>query len=296
MKIFNLKNFDKKIIDEDISIILGNFDGIHKGHQKLIDKLMKTKYKKAVLFFDPHPGFIFTYNFKELLDLDSKIEYFKPFIDYVIVLKTNQTILDTSKDKFIDFLINNNVKEIVCGKDFNFGYNKEGKVADLENRFIVHVVDDIDYKNERISSTRIRKALNEGDVSEANKMLGKDYFIEGMVIHGNQLGRTINYKTANLNEIKTLIPKEGVYLGYSYLNGDKTYGLINVGKPTFVKNANVKVEIHYLGIDEEMYGMKLKIYFIKRLRDIKELHSIEELKELLDKDLEKAKKYLAKTN
>ncbi len=294
MKIVEISNLNETKILENIAVMLGNFDGIHLGHKAILDKLLESDLPKGIMVFDPHPNHFFDSSFKELMDLGSKIEYFTNFMDYFIILKTSDEILSSSKYDFINFMKNNHIVEIVCGNDYTFGKNKEGSVKDLVDEFYVSIVPDVQINNKRVSSTSIRKHLINGEILEANKELGRDYSVEGIVVDGNHLGRTINFRTANLNKVSTLVPKKGVYLGYSYIDGDKVYAIVNVGMPSFVNNDGVRVEAHYLDFYKDIYYKKIKVHFVYYMRDMKKLHSIKELEKLLQKDKENAKKILKK--
>ncbi len=290
MKTIYIDDLSKIFNKEDLAVMLGNFDGFHLGHQKLLKELLKLNTKKALLTFYPHPLTILRQKEFAYLDLISdKEEYLANKLDYLIVLKTTENMLNANKKQFLEFLINNNVKSVVCGLDYTFAKNKEGNVSDLKI-FDLHVVPDFKIDNLRISSTLIRKYLSDSNIEDANKMLGRNYFIKGIVEKGSQIGRTIGFPTANVSESLYLIPKNGVYFGYVIINNIKYKAMINIGiNPTINLIHKPRIEAHILDFNQDIYGKEIKVLFVKKLRDEKKFSSKEELIDMLKKNKDECK-------
>ncbi len=285
MKIIYINNLNEIFNYEELGLMLGNFDGFHLGHQELLKELSKINTKKGLLTFYPHPSTIFNESKFYYLDtIEDKKDYLKDYIDYIIVLNTSKEILNSSKVTFINFLTNNKVKSIVCGNDYTFGYRKEGTVKDLYD-FDLHIVADFKIENNRVSSTLIREYLKSGEIENANKMLGRNYFIKGIVTRGAKIGRTIGFPTANIEETQYLLPKKGVYFCYTYIDNQKYKAMVNIGiNPTINLIDKKRLEAHILNFNKDIYGKEIKIEFIKKLRDEKKFKSKEELIETLIKN------------
>ncbi len=285
MRIIEINSLDEVFNKNNLSIMLGDFDGMHKGHQVLLNTLLNIKAHHAMLTFYPHPKEFFTSEkFKYLDTIKDKEIRLCNDLDYLIVLKTNKNILNSSKQDFINFLKNNNVTDVVCGNDFTFGKNKEGNVSDL-NMFNVHLVDDVTLNNKRISSTSIREYLRKGQIKEANCLLDRIYSVKGIVSKGSQLGRTIGFPTANLDDLDYLLPGRGVYFGYALIDNIKYFGMINIGiNPTFNLLKNNRLEINIFEFNNNLYDKEIEVFFIDKIRDEKKFNSKEELVLELEKN------------
>lgn len=285
MKIIYIDSLSEIFNNEPLALMLGNFDGFHLGHQELLKELLKIKTKKGLLTFYPHPSTIFKgTKFYSLDTIKDKEEYLKDYIDYIIVLKTSSEILNSSKETFLNFLKNNKVKSVVCGSDYTFACQKEGTVKDL-NVFDLHVVPDFKIDNIRVSSSEIRTYLKKGEIESANKMLGRNYFIKGIVKKGSQIGRTIGFPTANIESSDYLFPKCGVYFCYAYINNKKYKAMVNIGiNPTINLIDKERLEAHILDFNQDIYEEELKIEFIKKIRDEQKFASKEELIDILRKN------------
>ena len=285
-------------------LTIGNFDGVHKGHLVLFDKV-KARAKaidgqSAVMTFEPHPikvmkpgnGPPLITPIKQKLDLISKAG-----IDVIFCIPFTRQFASISAENFVqDILVDRlGIKEIVVGYDYTFGYKRLGNIGLLQEMgdklgFKVHVVDPIRLEDSLVSSTSIRELVQKGNLSETKKLLGRDYQICGTVVKGkNRGGRLLGFPTANLKLIDELIPKGGVYAVTAIINDRTYYGVTNIGyNPTFGDQA-LSVETHLLDFSEDILGETIRVNFIKRLRDEKTYGSVEELAEQIAQDVQEAK-------
>ena len=218
-------------------------------------------------------------------------------IDLVYFQEFNDEFMKLSPEQFIKFLKNKfYVKGIVVGFNYRFGYKNMGDtklLKELANKYDYEliVMPPCLYEDRIISSTAIRKELLEGNVEEANKMLGRPYMLEGEVIHGRQIGRTIGFPTANLEyNKKSLLPKEGVYFTTVFVNNNIYKGITNIGNNPTVNGVKITVETYILDFDFDIYGKDIKVFFIKRIRDMHKFKDINALKEQLEIDKNYARK------
>ncbi|MBC7696405.1 MAG: bifunctional riboflavin kinase/FAD synthetase [Burkholderiales bacterium] len=283
-------------------VTIGTFDGVHLGHQKIIKRLIELKTKQGgetVLFtFDPHPRKIL---FPEQTDLklitttEEKCELLKQFgIDHVLIFPFTKAFSEMQAKDYISDIISQGLKTktLVIGYDHRFGSNREGNIETLKElsstyQFEVEEIPAQEVNQLNISSTRIRKAIEEGNVQTANEYLGYYFFISGVVIKGKQLGRSLGYPTANIfiENIDKLIPKIGVY-AVNVIIGYATYkGMLNIGtNPTTDVDKLIKIEVNIFDFDREIYGERIKIEFVKRIRDEEKFANLEELKQALAND------------
>ncbi len=278
MEIFYLDKILKLPMLEISCATIGNFDGVHIGHQNLINKTKVPSFKSLVITFD--------YVNKDnhcLLTLDDKINKIKELeIDYLIVLKY-EDFKDMFYYEFIKILKKIKVKKIIIGKDFRFGFKQEGDYIDLQNKFELDILDDILINNKRISTTTIKQYLKDGLIIDANNLLGYNYFLTGIVEKGNQIGITIGFPTANLSNNNVLKP--GVYKTKT-LVGDVCYNSItNIGvNPTINKLTEMKVETHIFNFDKDIYSQEIKVIFYDYIREEKKFNNKEELISQLEID------------
>ena len=283
-------------------IALGSFDGLHQGHLTLVDKIIelsKTNYGESIVYtFLNHPRNLINKNnsLKLLLDNDTKVNILKERgVDKVYFEEFNEEFMKYSPEEFIKHLCNKfNVKGIVIGFNYRFGYKNIGDISLLEQLskkydYELYVMEPCTYKSEVISSTRIRNELLLGNVEEALHMITRPYSITGEVIHGKKNGRLMGFPTANVKYSNMFIlPKIGVYYTNVEWNNKIYKGITSVGKnPTF-EGENITLETYILDFNEEIYGDEITVYFIKKIRDEKKFASMEELKKQLDKDKKQA--------
>lgn len=284
--------------DSENYVALGSFDGLHSGHLSLVKKTVqvaKEKNGKSMVFtYKNHPKTLVKPESapKLIMDLETKLKYLEEEnVDIVVLRSFTKEFMSVSAEDFIKLLcVDYNVKGIIVGFNFRFGYKNLGDVKLLEDLqgkygYKLYVMDPYTYNGDIISSTRIRKSILEGDVKEASKMLSKPYLIKGKVIHGKKLGRTIGFPTANLEfDSKIIIPDKGVYYTNVEYN-NKTYkGITSVGYNPTVNGQQLTIETYILDFDDTIYGQELKVYFIERIREEIKFNSLDELVKQIKKD------------
>lgn len=272
----------KKInLGTNLCATIGNFDGVHKAHQTLINECKKIGEKSVVITFYPHPITVLKTNFNYcfLTALEWKTEIIRKLgADYLIIINFTRETALTKKEDFIKWLKDLGVKSIVCGLDTSFGYKNEGKISDLKANFNVKVIDDLFIDNIKVSSSNVKKLLEEGNILEANKLLGRCYTIEGVVVEGFHNGEKLGYRTANLDILGNVPPKKGVYAVNVIHDKKKYLGMCNVGyNPTIGKLTTLKLETHIFNFDKMIYGDIIKIEFIDYIREETKFSSLDDL-------------------
>jgi riboflavin kinase/FMN adenylyltransferase len=298
--------------DPKTVITVGTYDGLHLAHRQVLDKvtmLAKEKnYRSFIVTFEPHPQEVLknkTPDIKLLTAIDEKLRLFeKAGIENVLVIKFTEEFSKTEAREFYQKYLSGSigVSDIVIGYDHLFGRNREGSFETLkalgkEFGFEIHRVEEIDVEGRPVSSTRIRHALAEGNIEEANKLLGYEYGFDGVVVEGDKVGRTIGYPTVNLKPVKEnkVMPKEGIYCVRVIHNGLEYYGMMYHGfRPTLSEGVKRALEVHIFGFDKTVYGEKITISFLTRLRDDKKFSGKEELIAQIDKDKEDSLSYIEK--
>ncbi|MBC3846003.1 bifunctional riboflavin kinase/FAD synthetase [Winogradskyella echinorum] len=287
---------------------IGTFDGIHIGHQKILKRVVKLAKKQdfepVVLTLFPHPRMVLHKDdsIKLLNTIDERVELLKSLgIKEVIVKEFTKEFANLSaKDYVKQILIDElNTKQIVIGYDHHFGKNRSANIEDLKEfaqlyDFKVEEISAQDIEDVTVSSTKIRNALNKGEVALANSFLGYSFFITGTVVKGKGLGRTINFPTANIyiKETYKLIPNDGVYVVKSKIAGQTVFGMMNIGTNPTVDGKTHSIEVHFFDFNADMYNTELKVEFLKRLRSEQKFESIEALKKQLKKDREAAFEFI----
>lgn len=282
-------------------ITVGTFDGVHKGHQRIISKLnslAKKHHGESILItFHPHPRFVINpkdTSLKLINTLEEKISLLKEYgIDNLVIVPFTKAFSEISAEEYVaEFLLKHfKPKVIAIGYDHHFGKGRKGNIELLkqyqaEHHFEIERIEKQELEDITISSTKIRKALENGEVDLAFELMNHPYFIEGKVIKGKQLGRTIGFPTANI-EIPVpykLIPKTGVYAVKIMIHGKEYNGMLNIGlKPTFEENV-LSTEVHIFDFNEDIYDQTISVQFIAFLRDEIKFNSIDELKNQLELD------------
>ncbi|MDX1364166.1 MAG: bifunctional riboflavin kinase/FAD synthetase [Arenibacter latericius] len=284
------------------AITIGTFDGIHVGHRKILERLINNAkvlgLKSTVLTFFPHPRMVLQQDVSiQLLNtIEEKVQIMKSLgLDYLIIHPFTKDFSRLSATEFVrDILVNElKVKKIIIGYDHRFGRNRNADINDLiafgnTLDFQVEEISAQEINEVSVSSTKIRKALEEGDIRRANKYLGYRYMLTGTVVKGKGLGRKLDFPTANLSIVEDykLIPKNGVYVVSSVINGKTVYGMMNIGVNPTVAGTKRTIEINFFDFNQDLYGKKLQIDIIDRIRDEIKFDSLEALKAQLGKDRE----------
>lgn len=293
-------------------VTAGTFDGVHIGHQKILKRVVNlataNDYTPVVLTLFPHPRMVLKKNdkIKLLNTIDERIELLKSFdIEEVVVKKFTEEFADLSaKDYVKNILVDElNIKEIVIGYDHHFGKNRSANIDDLKTyakkyNFKVEEISAQDIEDVTVSSTKIRNALETGQVAIANSFLGYNYFITGSVVKGKGLGRTLDFPTANIfiKESYKLIPCDGVYVVQSMIGDSIVYGMMNIGTNPTVDGKSRSIEVHFFNFNKDIYNQELRIEFLKRLRSEQKFGNLEALKTQLHDDMNNAMEYIEKQN
>lgn len=300
------KNLDIPALAQGAIISIGNFDGVHEGHKNLISQ-MKTLGKMispppapvVAITFYPHPLLILKpgINLSFLSTLEQKKKLLHAAgADFVAVLKTDDGLLDLQAEEFFEKIIAETFKArgILEGPDFHFGKNRAGNMTMLKDlcmkrNILGTIATPFLIDDELVSSSRVRKSIQTGDMTQAKKLLGRTYSIEGKVVSGAKRGRTIGFPTANLENIQTVLPMNGVYAAYCTI-GDKTYATaVNIGpNPTFSESSQ-KIEAHLLDFGGDLYDHTIEIHFLKKIRAIKTFEDKNALIEQLKLDIEQTR-------
>lgn len=285
---------------------IGNFDGLHLGHQQVIetlcDRAKTLQLPSLLIIFEPYPKEFFLHDeaparltrLREKLHLSTFTK-----LDRVLMIRFNHAFSQMSAKDFVKHIIHDalNIKHLIVGDDFNFGHDRKGDVGLLRNMgsqldFSVESVNTMNYGGMRISSSRIRAALAAGDLLFAEELLGRCYSMWGRVAHGEKRGRIIGFPTANIYLHRKVSPLQGVYAVKIHgLGEEPLYGVANLGnRPTF-DGTRTLLEIHIFSFDKKIYGHYLQVDFMHKLRDEKRFESFELLKEQIFKDAENAREF-----
>lgn len=298
MKIFHsIKDFSspKKTI-----LTLGTFDGVHIGHKKILEKVIQNtqdeKYESLVLTFFPHPRMILQERseIKLLNTMSEKILLLEQLgIQNLVIHPFDEIFSRLTAEDFVRTVLVEQFKihKIIIGYDHRFGRNRTADINNLiefgeKYGFEVEQISAQEINAISVSSTKIRNAIQEGEMLLANKYLGYHYFLTGTVIKGKQLGRTIGFPTANLkiHEDYKLIPSKGVYIVSSEINNQTVFGMMNIGNNPTVGNETLSVEIHYLNFEGDLYDQKITVAIYQRIRNEEKFDSLSLLKEQIEKD------------
>lgn len=296
--------------DNNTVLTVGTFDGVHEGHKVLIESVLEKAEehhaRSTIVTFDPHPRDIInpgSSGIKLLSTLPERCELLADLgIDQMVVIPFDRDFSLMSSETFVRDIIwkKIGVKEFVIGYDHQFGKDREGSIDTVrklgkELNFNAHVVSRQEVENKTVSSTTIRKALQEdGDVKQAAKFLGRYYILNGTVVHGDKRGKKIGYPTANIqiDKDKKIIPKKGVYAVWTRVDTGYHAAMMNIGnRPTF-SGEELTMEVHIFSFDEDIYGKEVQVQFVDRLRDERSFGGVEQLKDQLNKDRRDAEKIL----
>jgi len=292
----NIKEYDNK----KSVVTIGTFDGVHIGHKKILERIIfnakELNCESVVLTFFPHPRMVLQDNsVVQLLNtVDEKtILLEKTGIDNLIIHPFNQEFSRLTAEEFVkEILLNQlNIRKIIIGYDHRFGRNRTANINDLivfgkEYGFEVEQISAQEINDNAVSSTKIRNAILEGNITLANNYLGYNYFFSGIVVKGKQLGRTIGFPTANIkiNEDYKLIPKNGVYIVKSNYDKKTIFGLMNIGTRPTVEGTNQTIEVFFLNFDKTIYDETLTIEIIEYIRNEQKFDSLNDLKNQINED------------
>lgn len=278
---------------------LGTFDGVHFGHKKIIERLLNStslEEQSLALTFFPHPRMVLQEQseIRLLNTITERTELLeKAGLQNLIIHPFDQAFSRLNAEEFVKNILVDifNIKKIIIGHDHRFGRNRTANIDDLirfgnEFGFEVEQISAQEIDEVSISSTKIRNALNTGQIELANEYLGYPYFFTGTVIHGKQLGRTIGFPTANvtIEESYKLIPANGVYVVSCTIENEKVSGILNIGVNPTVENVGLSIEVHLLDFNKTIYNQQITVALLKRIRDEKKFISVDDLKLQLIRD------------
>ena len=307
----NIDYFISKHKEVDLIATIGNFDGLHLGHQHIIQNMQKdaedNNWKKLVIFTEPHAKEFFAESLgtKEekpprIFPWSEKVKKLKQLdVEFSFFLNFNNQLRNMTPETFIKEVLSRlSIKKIIIGDDFRFGANREGDFNFLknwgnENNIIIEKTQTFFMHNQRVSSTRIRECLTKGDFVTAKELLGRPYTFTGKVVYGQQLGTQLGVPTANLWLPQNKLPIAGVYIVKVEAEGETYGGIANMGTRPTVDGQNPVLEVHILGFSGNLYGKKIKVEFLKKVRDEKKFNGLDELKEQIFKDISTAKTYFS---
>jgi len=302
----SIENFNNK---KPTIVTIGTFDGVHIGHKEILKKLTseanRLNLASVILTFFPHPRMVLQKesDIKLINTIDERIAIFsKTDLDHLIIHPFTKEFANLSAEVYVkNVLVDGlNVKKIIIGYDHRFGKNRTANIDDLkrfgnEFGFEVEEISAQELDDVAVSSTKIRRALDKGDLETANNYLGYPFMLNGTVVKGKGIGKTISFPTANLEikETYKLIPKNGVYVVKSILNGLETYGLMSIGTNPTVGGTARTVETYFLDTDSDLYGQTIEIALLAKIREEETFDSLKSLQQAIKNDEAFARKYIA---
>jgi len=298
MKIFN--NIQSYSSEKESILTIGTFDGVHIGHNKILTKLVeeskKNNLSSLIMTFFPHPRIVLqkSEEIKMIDTMDEKIHLFeKTGVDNLIIQPFDENFSKIRAKEFVEEILVKklNIKHIIIGYDHRFGKDREASVEDLKKfglnyMFTVEEIAAQEIHSIAISSTKIRNAILKGEIKKCNEYLGRNFMLTGEVVHGDGLGKKINFPTANIEIIDTykIIPKNGVYLVKTIINSEIYFGMMNIGVRPTIGGKNKSLEIHFFNFKDNIYNKTISVEIICKIRDEEKFSSIDELKIQLKKD------------
>ena len=298
MKIFN--NIQSYSSEKESILTIGTFDGVHIGHNKILTKLVeeskKNNLSSLIMTFFPHPRMVLqkSQEIKMINTMDEKIHLFeKTGVDNLIIQPFDENFSKIRAKEFVEEILVKKlkIKHIIIGYDHRFGKDREASVEDLKKfglnyMFTVEEIAAQEIHSIAISSTKIRNAILKGEIKKCNEYLGRNFMLTGEVVHGDGLGKKINFPTANIEIIDTykIIPKNGVYLVKAIINSEIYFGMMNIGVRPTIGGKNKSLEIHFFNFKDNIYNKTISVEIICKIRDEEKFSSIDELKIQLKKD------------
>lgn len=293
---------------EPTVITIGTFDGVHIGHQEILKQLVReakaSHLKSVVLTFFPHPRMVLQKDMgiKLINTIEERVQFLsKTNIDHLIIHPFSKEFSRLSAYDYVnDILVKKlHVKKIIIGYDHRFGKNRDADINDLvkygqEFDFEVIEISAQQLEEVSVSSTKIRKALNEGNIEQANNYLGYPFMLNGTVVYGKGIGKTLNFPTANLqiDEDYKLTPANGIYIVQSLINNQPVYGITSIGTNPTVGGTKRSIETFFLDFNAHLYNKKLELRFLKKIRDEQKFESVETLQKAIESDEQFARNYL----
>ncbi|RZS99016.1 bifunctional riboflavin kinase/FAD synthetase [Aquimarina brevivitae] len=289
-------------------VTIGTFDGVHIGHKKIIERLVATAkqndLESVLLTFFPHPRMVLQHDtdIKLINTIDERAKILEETgLNSLVIHPFTREFSRMTAGEYVQQMLIKclNVRHVIIGYDHRFGRNRNSNIIDLasygmQNHFTVEEISKQDIDDVAVSSTKIREALLAGDISLANKYLGYEFMLTGRVVKGKALGRKLSYPTANLHieESYKLIPKNGVYIVKSTIDGKIHFGMMNIGTNPTVEGTSQTIETHFFDAQFNLYDKKIQIDLLKRIRDEKKFDSLEELQEAMQKDEDYSRDYI----
>ena len=303
------KDLKNAISSRPSILTLGTFDGVHKGHRKIISNLKseakRNNLRSIILTFFPHPRNIVSSEIiKSISTIDEKIKIFSDLgIDELIIQKFDKSFASMDAKEFIELLVDNlKIKKIIVGYNHRFGKNRSADINVLKDfslkyDFEVLEIKAFEVENIKISSTKIRDAIQQGNINLCNNYLGYNFNINGDVVKGKSIGKSLGFPTANIKIVEEykIMPKNGVYLVRCFFEKEKLYGMMNIGfNPTFGSNDKT-LEVNIFDFDKDLYGETIRIEFLNFIREEIKFENVELLQNQLIKDRENCIKHLNST-
>lgn len=302
----------KEIVRDTKSVVtVGTFDGVHRAHQEIVREVVyrakRNEGRSVVVTFDPHPKEVVASRrgpVQLLTTIEERIELLKrQQIDLLVVVPfTYEFSQQTSREFYEHFVVAViGVGEVVVGYDHMFGRNREGDIEELVRMgqrydFSVFALHPYSVEGEVVSSTQVRKAIHDGDIVRATMLLGHDYAFSGTVVVGDRRGRTIGYPTANIRPEsgKKLTPGKGVYLVGVEIGSEHFFGMMNIGvRPTLTSGLQETIEVHVFDFSQDIYGKRITVTFLRKLRDEQKFASLQDLMHQLGTDKAQSLQYIA---
>lgn len=290
------------------AVTIGTFDGVHIGHKKIIERLnlaaKQNNLESIILTFFPHPRMVLQKDadIKLINTMDERSEILEQSgLNHLVIHPFSEEFSQLSAEEYVKQMLVKylKAKKIIIGYDHRFGKGRTANINDLINYgnefdFDVEEISKQEIEDVAVSSTKIRKALLNGEIEKANTYLGYNFMLTGKIEKGRQIGRTLGYPTANMKIAETykLIPKQGVYIVSSLVEGKTYYGMMNIGTNPTVNGTKQSIETHFFDTQINLYDKKIKIELLKRIRDEKKFDSMEELKKAMSEDEDFAREYI----
>ena len=307
----NINLYKERNPEIELVATIGNFDGLHLGHQHIIENMQKDALKngwnKLIIFTEPHAKEFFAESLgteetkpPRILPWSEKVKRFKELgIEFAFFLNFNNQLRTMTPEAFLTEVLSKlNIKKLVIGDDFRFGANREGDFTFLQewgqkNDIEVEKTETFSIGNQRVSSTRIREALLANRFAEAKDLLGRPYTFSGKVVYVKQLGSQLGVPTANMWLPKNKLPIAGVYIVKVFFEGKEYGGIANMGTRPTVDGQTPVLEVHILEFNERIYGKKITVEFCEKVRDEKKFEDLDALKDQIFKDISTAKEYFS---